>query len=377
MIRIDRHIYTTLLHLALVSCIFVLFTACSNDDAPVPATPAGDVMSLSVGMADDAAVTRSTAVTTQFQDFRLYGVKKVTGVLETVFNNYGFVQQLDASSNIYWEYATYKMSSADSARFPQQSYQYWDYNASEYRLIAGAPDSCVSSIDALYGNLTLTGLKMGEATYTSENSTNPTYVCPYFSDPNQLLPTEFGQEVNMSFMHALCQVRLAFYFEAEQAVTMKLKEITFGPAGDGLYATQGKMTVSYVFEPSPDWTATVSYTGRGNTPLKYAEVDVVPCTVTDPATQATQCTTSHYMLPTCGQPCIWTISLTATPSTKILGEKYKTANVPAADMQWQPNTIYTYIFKITDNGFGYFGVMKSAVADWDPVTVDDHSVHNW
>lgn len=379
-----EHTYNPLMRLALFCCLAGLMTACSSDDELAQDSPSADEMMFSVGMADDAVVTRSTtAVTTQFTNFRLYGVKKVTGVLEDVFNDYGFVQQADANSNKYWEYATYKMDDADKALYAKQSHQYWDYDASEYRLIAGAPYDKVTSINALKGTLTLTGLKMGDAGKTSEDAASPTYYSPYFSAPKQVLPADFGKQIDMEFLHALCQVRLRFYYETEQEADMLLNGITFGPAGDGLYVTQGDLTISYVFEPTPKWTAAISsYTAsRENTPLNYAEVTIKqPGTATNPTTDATLCETSHYMLPTYGNPCIWTLNLTASPTGEGqtgLGEKSMTVNVPASDMQWQPNSIYTYIFMIKDTGLEYIKVIQSAVADWDQEAMSNHSVHNW
>ena len=314
--------------------------------------------------------------------FKVYGVKKTNEKFVTVFKDYSVLynENLTTSNTNKWEYVK-----------DNQTIKYWDYSASKYRFVAGSPISAFTfkvPSDGTIKNIesaTITGLGGHIVANTSEtaNTFNPVYV----AEPKVVAKADYKNTVQFNFVRQQSMVRVGLY---ETIPGYTITDIKFYDA-DGTTATSSNIiltsaTANYFVGGSNvsgtvtyDWTtATPSYTYAYNetdlTKSKnwYAgklEDGVQAITSSEPTvatlygTDKDMSTTGYFtVLPT----------PTATKASAILikcdytltaddfsGETIKvtgaTAAIPAAYGKWEPNTRYTYLFKISDKTNGTTG----------------------
>lgn len=360
---------------------------------------------------DAGKITRATSnegTPQQMLDgqFLVYGVKKISETqLVSVFPNYSVLynENLTTSNTNKWEYVK-----------DDQTIKYWDYSASEYRFVAGSPiaaftfkvpsDGTTKKIESA----TITGLGGHIIANTSEtaNTFNPVYV----AEPKVVAKADYKNTVQFNFVRQQSMVRVGFYetipgysvtnikfYEADgTSATSNNVILTSATEGYFIGGTNVSGTVTY------DWTtATPSYTfaytdnkdNTDNTDLqksknwyagkledKLAEKSSETNVATLYGTDTDMSTTGYFtVLPTPSGTkasailikCDYTLTDFNTGETiKVTGA---TAAIPAAYSKWEPNTRYTYLFKISDKTNGTTGDPnnpKDDPAGLYPITFD-------
>ena len=384
--------------------------SCSSDDFlgdTQGSTPTSANSAINFG-GDAGKITRATSnegTPQQMLDgqFLVYGVKKISETqLVSVFPNYSVLynENLTTSNTNKWEYVK-----------DNQTIKYWDYSASEYRFVAGSPISAFTfkvPSDGTTKNIesaTITGLGGHIVANTTEtaNTFNPVYV----AEPKVVAKADYKNTVQFNFVRQQSMVRVGFYetipgysvtnikfYEADgTSATSNNVILTSATEGYFIGGTNVSGTVTY------DWTtATPSYTfaytdNTDNTDLKksknwyagklediLAEKSSETNVATLYGTDKDMSTTGYFtVLPTPSGTkasailikCDYTLTDFNTGETiKVTGA---TAAIPAAYSKWEPNTRYTYLFKISDKTNGTTGDPnnpKDDPAGLYPITFD-------
>lgn len=398
-----KYIFLAASALTLASCTSDDFLGNTQGSTPTSANSA-------INFGGDAGkITRATSnegTPQQMLDgqFLVYGVKKISETqLVSVFPNYSVLynENLTTSNTNKWEYVK-----------DDQTIKYWDYSASEYRFVAGSPilaftfnvpsDGTTKKIESA----TITGLGGHIIANTSEtaNTFNPVYV----AEPKVVAKADYKNTVQFNFVRQQSMVRVGFYetipgysvtnikfYEADgTSATSNNVILTSATEGYFIGGTNVSGTVTY------DWTtATPSYTfaytdNTVNTDLKksknwYAgkleDILAEKSSETNVATlygkdNDMSSTTGYFtVLPTPSGTkaspilikCDYTLTDFNTGETiQVTGA---TAAIPAAYSKWEPNTRYTYLFKISDKTNGTTGDPnnpKDDPAGLYPITFD-------
>ena len=335
--------------------------------------------------------------------FKVYGVKKTNEKFVTVFKDYSVLynENLTTSNTNKWEYVKDK-----------QTIKYWDYSASEYRFVAGSPISAFTFKVPSNGttvnieSATITGLGGHIVANTTEtaNTFNPVYV----AEPKVVAKADYKNTVQFNFVRQQSMVRVGFYetipgyfvsdvhFYAYDTDDKTLKvstgyNVILTSATDGYFVGGRNLTGTVTY----DWKSTTpSYTYKyDDTNLVkrqnwYAgELGTLATKSSEPkvnilyGTDKDMSTTGYFtVLPTPSETeaspilikCDYTLN-----SDDLSGETIKvtgaTAAIPAAYSKWEPNTRYTYLFKISDKTNGTTGDPnnpKDDPAGLYPITFD-------
>lgn len=380
--------------------------SCSSDDFLGENSGNGQNASSAINFGGDAGkITRATSNTGDaFQmldgQFKIYGVKKTTdGNLKSVFVNYSVwdaVANNTTSNTKGWEYVGAKgatnLGTGNISLDKDQTIKFWDYSASEYRFVAGSPISAftydvpvpVTNKSKEIKSATITGLA-GHINANESGKPLTTYPV-YIADPKVVNKADYQKPVQFSFKRQQAMVRVGFY---ETIPGYWITEINFYQAG-GTNASKGTNIIltsgtENYFVGGSDVKGTITYDWTGATPsYTYTYTDETSLIKSQNwyagmlgtlATTSTEAVATLYgtdkdmsdkgyftVLPTPS-------ATTATPifikcdytltSADGSGETIKvtgaTAAVPAAFSKWEANTMYTYIFKISQNTNGYTG----------------------
>lgn len=384
--------------------------SCSSDDflGDTPgSTPTSANSAINFG-GDAGKITRATSnegddhVKLDNQ-FKVYGVKKTNERLVTVFKDYSVLynENLTTSNTNKWEYVK-----------DYQTIKYWDYSASEYRFVAGSPITAftftVPSDDTTKNieSATITGLAGHIVANTTEtaNTFNPVYV----AEPKVVAKADYKNTVQFNFVRQQSMVRVGFYetipgyfvsdvhFYAYDTDDKTLKVST----GNNVILTSA--TDGY-FVGGSNLTGTITYNWKSTTPsytYKYDDTNLVksqnwyagelgtlatkssePTVATLYGTDTDMSTTGYFtVLPTPSETeaspilikCDYTLNSDdgSGETIKVTGA---TAAIPAAYSKWEPNTRYTYLFKISDKTNGTTGDPnnpKDDPAGLYPITFD-------
>lgn len=364
--------------------------SCSSDDflGDTPgSTPTSANSAINFG-GDAGKITRATSnegddhVKLDNQ-FTVYGVKKTNEKFVTVFKDYSvwYDENLTTSNTNKWEYVGKN----------NQTIKYWDYSATEYRFIAGSPIAAFSfkvSSDGTTKNIesaTITGLGGHIEANTTEtaNTFNPVYV----AEPKVVAKADYKNTVQFNFVRQQSMVRVGFYetipgysvtnikFYEANGTSATSNNVILTSAIDGYFVGGSNLTGTITY----DWTSTTpSYTYAYTEGIKksknwyagYFEPHNALAT-TSAETVANLYGTDKDMssangyftvLPTPSAtkaaPIIIKCDYTLT-ADDYSGETIKvtgaTAAIPAAYSKWEPNTRYTYLFKISDKTNGTTG----------------------
>ena len=335
--------------------------------------------------------------------FKVYGVKKTNEKFVTVFKDYSVLynENLTTSNTNKWEYVKDK-----------QTIKYWDYSASEYRFVAGSPISAFTFKVPSNGttvnieSATITGLGGHIVANTTEtaNTFNPVYV----AEPKVVAKADYKNTVQFNFVRQQSMVRVGFYetipgyfvsdvhFYAYDTDDKTLKvstgyNVILTSATDGYFVGGSNLTGTVTY----DWKSTTpSYTYKyDDTNLVkrqnwYAgELGTLATKSSEPkvnilyGTDKDMSTTGYFtVLPTPSETeaspilikCDYTLNSDdlSDETIKVTGA---TAAIPAAYSKWEPNTRYTYLFKISDKTNGTTGDPnnpKDDPAGLYPITFD-------
>ena len=383
--------------------------SCSSDDFLGENSGNGQNASSAINFGGDAGkITRATSNTGSVVDmldgqFKIYGVKKESdGNLKSVFVNYSVwnaTANTTTSNTNGWEYVGAKNSTnlgkgKISLGNNDQTIKFWDYSASEYRFVAGSPISAftydvpvpVADESKEIKSATITGL--AGHIIANESGTQLTTNPVYIADPIIVPKADYNKAVQFSFKRQQAMVRVGLY---ETIPGYSITEINFYEAGgskakDGNNIILTSGTKDY-FVGGSNVSGTITYNWTGTTPSYTYTYDDTNLTKSknwyagkfEPhnalATVSTAVVAELYgkdndmstkgyftVLPTPTATeaapilikCDYTLS-----ADDLSGETIKvtgaTAAVPAAFSKWEANTMYTYIFKISQNTNGYTG----------------------
>ena len=397
--------------------------SCSSDD--FLGENSGNVQNASSAInfgGDAGKITRATSNTgnaAQMLDyqFKVYGVKKESdGNLKSVFVNYSVwdaVANNTTSNTNGWEYvgtkegATYGTGNISLDK--DQTIKFWDYSASEYRFVAGSPISAftydvpvpIANESKEIKSATITGLaghinanEAGQAI-----TTNPVYI----ADPKVVKKADYQKPVQFSFKRQQAMVRVGLY---EIIPGYTITDIEFyeadgnAPKGKNIILTSAtedyfvggsnvkgtitydwsKTTPSYTYKYEEDKAYPIKksknwYAGKLSTLTTTSaetNVDVLYGTDKDRSDRG-YFTVIPTPSATTAAPILIKCDYTLT-SDDGSGETIKvtgaTAAVPAAFSKWEANTMYTYIFKISQKTNGTTGKPGTDPAGLYPITFD-------
>lgn len=383
--------------------------SCSSDDflGDTPgSTPTSANSAINFG-GDAGKITRATSNegnTQQMLDgqFLVYGVKKTNDeIFHNVFVNYSVwdVEANNTTSNTNgWEYVGTK----DAANLGigkitlkyDQTIKYWDYSASVYHFVAGSPINAFKytiSPDLTTGtdieSATVTGLAGHIEANNTETAlkTNPVYIAA----PVKIAKDDYQKPVKFTFIRQQSMVRVGIYETIPGYSITDIKFYAYDTDDNTLKVSTGNNVILTAatdgyFVGGSNLTGTVTYDWKSTTPsytYKYDDTNLVksknwyagklsilattssePTVATLYGTDKDMSTTGYFtVLPTPSETkaspilikCDYILTDFNTGETiKVTGA---TAAIPAAYSKWEPNTRYTYLFKISDKTNGTTG----------------------
>lgn len=393
--------------------------SCSSDDflGDTPGstpTSANSAIKFDGNAGKISRATSNTDPTTQGKldyQFKIYGVKKVAdNKYSDVFQNYRiwYNTTLTTSNTNNWEY----VGKQDNPITPNtgttinlekdQTIKYWDYASENYHFVAGSPISAFSynidetTKDIKSATVSDLGGHINANKKTGTNyATEPTPV--YVAEPVIVEQAAYKKEVKFNFVRQQTKVRVGIYetipgysiskinFYAYDNETKNLKvsddnniiltsetdnyfcgstDINKKNTGTITYNWTNKPAV-YTFEydntnltKSKNWYGGELAAGVKATISNHTNIDELYGTDADMESNG-----YFTVLPTPSSikeakpiliKCDYTLSADdqSGETIKVTGA---TAAIPAAYSKWNTNTLYTYIFKISENTNGYTG----------------------
>ena len=377
--------------------------------------------------------TSNTGTVAQMLDgqMKVLGVKKTTTgpVYTTVFDNYVVwsnttnvtTSNPDATTTTAaengWEYVTASAhaygNGTTAGNTDVQNIKYWDYATDEYHFVAGSPVKSFS--------YTITSGEIASATVADINGhINPNAGAAQSKDPvyiaapvkKQKANSEYNTDVQFQFTRQQTYVRVGVYetipgykitsinfYEWDFANTkwadspQAAHNIVLNSKTDDYF--KGTTSASTTVTVTYNWTTTpATYTLAYDTPPVAQESwygGKLDLSASNPlATSSTEATKTYFygtdadidengyftVLPTpseaTAQPIIIKCDyvLTALDGSETIKVSGATAAIPEAFCKWNPNTTYTYLFKISDNTNGTTGTVGSDPEGLFPITFD-------
>lgn len=417
---IKKYIFLAASALTLASCTSDDFLGDTPGSTPTSANSAikfdGDAGKIS-------RATSNTAKTTEGKldyQFKIYGVKKVAdNKYSDVFKDYSIWYNTNhtTSNTNNWEYVGQKDNSftpnagTTITLGKDQTIKYWDYASTDYHFVAGSPISAFkytlddngdiksATVSSLGGHITAKEKTEGSA-YATEP--NPVYV----AEPVVVISDAYKKPVKFNFVRQQTKVRVGIYETIPGYSISKINFYAYNDDTKGLKVSDGNNiiltsgtdkyfkggtnisgTISYDWNKTPA-VYTFTYTDNSLTESKnwyggkFAKgVEATVSTETDKAklygTDGDMESTGYFtVLPTPSetdaQPilikCDYTLK-SIDGSEETIEVKGATAAIPAAYSKWNTNTLYTYLFKISDNTNGYTGSDSNKTGLY-PITFD-------
>ena len=382
--------------------------SCTSDDFlgdTQGSTPTSANSAINFG-GDAGKITRTSnsGTTAQMLDgqFLVYGVKKTNDeIFHNVFVNYYVwdVKDKTTSNTNGWEYVgdqnETKLGTGQITLKYDQTIKYWDYSASEYHFVAGSP------IDAFKYNISpdlTTGTEIESATVSGlAGHINPNEAGPaletkpvYVAAPVKVEKKDYQKPVEFTFIRQQSMVRVGIYETIPGYSITDIKFYAYNTDGKTLNVSTGNnviltSTTDGYFVGGSDLTGTVTYDWTSTTPsytYKYDDTNLVKsknwyagklstlATISSEptvdilyGTDKDMSTTGYFtVLPTPSETkasailikCDYTLT-SDDHKGETINVTGATAAIPAAYSIWEPNTRYTYLFKISDKTNGTTG----------------------
>lgn len=368
--------------------------------------------------------TSNTGTVAQMLDgqFKIYGVKAkgTEGSYTDVFKNYSVwdSKNLTTSNTNNWEYVgeanTQNLGTGKIILTNAQTIKYWDYASKDYHFVAGSPISAFTyNIKQETGDIesaTVSSLG-GHITAKAKNGTefagapSPVYV----AEPVVVGSDSYKKEVKFTFVRHQTKVRVGIYETIPGYSISNIKFYKYADGATNLTADNSNniiltsATENY-FSGGSDISGTISYDWT-QTPAVYtfaykndatkltqsknwyggAFANGVKAKVSNhtnieelygkdgdmesngyftvlPTPSATQATPILIK-------CDYTLTADDN-SGETIEVKGATAAIPEAYSKWNTNTLYTYIFKISENTNGYTGTDDPGHVGLYPITFD-------
>lgn len=421
-----KYIFLAASALALASCSSDDFLGDTPGSTP---TSANSAIKFDGNAGKISRATSNTASTTEGKldyQFKIYGVKKVAdNKYSKVFGDYSiWYNTTKTTSNTNdWEYvadaSTITTGDKDNPTkitlTNTQTIKYWDYASDNYHFVAGSPINAFTyTTDETTNDIksaTVTGLgghiNAKEKTEGSAYATEPNPV--YVAEPVVVSSNAYKKPVQFKFVRQQTKVRVGiyetipgysissikFYEYAEGATDLTVSNnnniiLTSNAnkyfSGSSDITTKNSGTITYNWT-KPEYTFTYDKTNLTESKNWYggelaAGVKATTSNHTNIdelyGTDAEMESTGYFtVLPTpsatIAQPilikCDYTLKAddNSGETIKVTGA---TAAIPAAYSKWNTNTLYTYLFKISENTNGYTGSDDPSHVGLYPITFD-------
>lgn len=395
--------------------------SCTSDDflGDTPgSTPTSANSAINFG-GDAGKITRATSNEGTPQkmldgQFLVYGVKKTNDeIFHNVFVNYSVwdVEDKTTSNTNGWEYVgeqnATKHGTGQISLKKAQTIKYWDYSASEYHFVAGSPIDAFkynTSTDLTTGTVIKSATVSKLAGHINANEegsalkTDPVYVAV----PVKVEKKDYQKPVQFTFIRQQSMVRVGIYetipgysithikFYAYDTdgnfKVSKGNNIILTSATDGYFVGGSNLTGTVTYDwksTTPSYTYAYNETGLTKSKNWYAgklEVLAEKSSETNVATlygkDNDMSKTGYFtVLPTQetkASPILIKCDYTLTAEDghgETINVTGATAAIPAAYSKWEPNTRYTYLFKISDKTNGYTGGTDKPAGLY-PITFD-------
>lgn len=395
--------------------------SCTSDDflGDTPgSTPTSANSAINFG-GDAGKITRATSNEGTPQkmldgQFLVYGVKKTNDeIFHNVFVNYSVwdVEDKTTSNTNGWEYVgeqnATKHGTGQISLKKAQTIKYWDYSASEYHFVAGSPIDAFkynTSTDLTTGTVIKSATVSKLAGHINANEegsalkTDPVYVAV----PVKVEKKDYQKPVQFTFIRQQSMVRVGIYetipgysithikfYAYDTDGNFKVSEgnnIILTSATDGYFVGGSNLTGTVTYDwksTTPSYTYTYNETGLTKSKNWYAgklEVLAEKSSETNVATlygkDNDMSKTGYFtVLPTQetkASPILIKCDYTLTAEDshgETINVTGATAAIPAAYSKWEPNTRYTYLFKISDKTNGYTGGTDKPAGLY-PITFD-------
>lgn len=418
-----KYIFLAASVLTLASCTTDDFLGDTPGSTP---TSANSAIKFDGNAGKISRATSNTAKTTEGKldyQFKIYGVKSGdAGKYSKVFGDYSIWYNTNrtASNTNDWEYVADAgdITTGETGKpttitlKSNQTIKYWDYASKDYHFVAGSPISAFqytlddngdiksATISSLGGHITAKEKTEGSA-YATEP--NPVYV----AEPVVVSSDEYKKPVKFNFVRHQTKVRVGIYETIPGYSISNIKFYPYEENSDAFSSTSSQniiltTTTAGYFKGGSSvsgkinyhWSEpkyTFKYESNGSNALiesknwyggKFANgVPAKASTGTDIevlyGTDREMHANGYFtVLPTPSetdaQPilikCDYTLK-SDDGSEETINVKGATAAIPAAYSKWNTNTLYTYIFKISENTNGYTGTEADKTGLY-PITFD-------
>lgn len=399
--------------------------SCSSDDflGENPGNVQNATTAINFG-GDAGKISRATSNTGDVINmldgqFKIYGVKAkgTDGSYTDVFKDYSVWNASEGSTTSNtkgWEYVANNgatdLGKANITLHKDQTIKYWDYASKDYHFVAGSPieaftyktkegtgDIESATISKLGGHIT--AKKKTSTDYAEDPS--PVYV----AEPVIVNSNKYKEAVKFTFVRQQTKVRVGIY---ETIPGYSITSIKFYPYEENSNAFSSTPTNNIVLTTTTakyfkggenisgtinyDWTKPEYTFEYENTGLKESKnwyggeyENGVKAKVSNHTnidelygTDENMHSNGYFtVLPTPSatnpSPILIKCDYTLTSddgSNETIEVKGATAAIPAAYSKWNTNTLYTYLFKISDNTNGYTGTEDPDHVGLYPITFD-------
>ncbi len=351
---------------------------------------------------------------------------------DVVFNNYLVRYTVNSAgktetNTANWEYVGIAADAShvklSPAAVTSQTVKYWDYSANQYDFLAFSTGTfkAVSGTSGASNEIGVTAMKYGAGlasdavAYTFDLPSVTALQNTYITDITEVLPTNYGKEVQLQFKNLGSKVRVGLY-ETVPGYSVQAGSVRFYTVDGTTNFSDAKGTAAALISENTNSFASagtvnvyfhnVGTGNHGNDNYDKASATVVPTTgdtkktfgdlATDKyataegsetagslylgrslpyATFAGDENASYYqtVFPvSTSYPLTLRVDYTLISTDgqgEVINVKGAKAVVPSTYTKWLPNYAYTYIFKISDNTNGWTGT-GSQNSGLYPITFD-------
>ena len=401
---IKKYIFLAASALTLASCTSDDFLGNTPGSTPTSANSAinfgGDAGKIS-------RATQNSGTVAQMLDgqFKIYGVKAkgTEGAYTDVFKNYSVWDNTKGSTTSNtdgWEYVgdkdTKNLGTGKITLTDAQTIKYWDYASNDYHFVAGSPISAFTyktkegTGDIEYATITGLGghITAKEKEANAEFAKDPSPV--YVAEPVVVKSTNYKNAVKFNFVRQQTKVRVGIYETIPGYSISKINFYPYDENSDAFSTTSSPnivltTTAAGYFKGGNNVTGKINY--DWSTPKYTFEYETTGLTESKnwyggkfangvPAKTSTENGIENLYGTDAEMHANGYFTVLPTPSTtdpkpilikcdytlksddgsnETINVKGATAAIPAAYSKWNTNTLYTYIFKISENTNGYTG----------------------
>lgn len=293
----------------------------------------------------------------------------------------------------------------------EQWLKYWDHSSANTEFFAYAP--------YVNGTLTPTFNNTDKKMTFSDNAIEAGFddlsLYEYMYAYTNHAKSSYNTDVPLQFNRMNSKINIKFYEDVDgyDVEIVDLKGNTTGATVTGVQATPSVCTGAGTAESPYSYVTSTTFWLKGKADVQFPNgtATTTSCIVTgtsqdgnnlefkrptatkigESATSATESPSTYYGLPLgtsnlTGFNFHVSYKLTATDTSETIYVNNATVYVPAANVQWLPNTSYTYIFKITKNSSGttdqgvtpnYVDPAPNPVKSLYPIVFDGCTVVDW